>query len=147
MHTPPKTRGTSGFDVFLRIAQRGIPWAAAGGRAFMAVPARSPGDHTPGSVRVIDVFASQFATQNFPPSPQPIAGKWFTPTQEITTTLKFCVTTPPAATATQSRLPRTFSPVRLGAHSPYIRRTSLFFRSIFSYNLIGPIPWSEGGYP
>src|ERR1035437_4291256 len=41
MHTPPKPRGPSGFDALLHIAQRGIPFTAVDGRAFMRVPAQS----------------------------------------------------------------------------------------------------------
>src|ERR1039457_247163 len=58
MHAPPKPRGPAGFDAFLRIAQRGVP--------FPTVPAQSLGYHTPGGGWGIDLFASQ----NFPPSPQ-----------------------------------------------------------------------------
>src|ERR1019366_7626594 len=75
MHSPPKTRGPAGFDAFVR-------------------PAQSPGYHTPGSVRVIDMFASQLASQNFLPSPQPEADQGLTPTREITPALKYCVTKP-----------------------------------------------------
>src|ERR1035437_1729096 len=45
MHTPPKPRGPSGFDAFLRIAQRGVPFTAVGGRAFLRVPAQSFGGY------------------------------------------------------------------------------------------------------
>src|ERR1019366_9253585 len=44
MHTSPKPRGPpgpSGFDAFLRIAQRGTPFTAVGGRALMLLPAPS----------------------------------------------------------------------------------------------------------
>lgn len=45
MRNPPKS--PAGFDAFLRIAQRGIPFTAVGGRAFMTVPAQSfTGYHT-----------------------------------------------------------------------------------------------------
>ena len=46
MHTSPKSRGLrgpSGFDAFLRITQRGTPFTAVGGRAFMRLPAQSFG--------------------------------------------------------------------------------------------------------
>src|ERR1019366_4984066 len=46
MHPSPKPRGLrgpSGFDAFLRIAQRGTPFTAVGGRAFMRLPAQSFG--------------------------------------------------------------------------------------------------------
>jgi len=49
MHTLPKPRSPrapSGFDAFLRIAYRGVPFTAVGGRAFMTVPALSSGYHT-----------------------------------------------------------------------------------------------------
>src|ERR1035438_10100953 len=51
MHTPPKPRGPSGFDAFLRIAQRGVPFTAVGGRAFMRVPAQSIGGYRTLSIR------------------------------------------------------------------------------------------------
>src|ERR1017187_8095563 len=84
MHAPPKPRGPAGFDAFLRIAQRGVP--------FTTVPAQSLGYHTPGSGWGIDLFASQ----NFPPSPQIEAAKGLTPTREITPSLAFCVTNAPS---------------------------------------------------
>jgi indole-3-glycerol phosphate synthase len=49
MHTLPKPRSPrppSGFDAFLRIADRGVPFTAVGGRAFMTVPALFSGYHT-----------------------------------------------------------------------------------------------------
>jgi hypothetical protein len=47
MHTLPKPpRPPSGFDAFLRIAHRGVPFTAVDGRAFMTVPALSSGYHT-----------------------------------------------------------------------------------------------------
>jgi len=49
MHTLPKPRSPrppSGFDAFLRIARRGVPFTAVGGRAFMTVPALFSGYHT-----------------------------------------------------------------------------------------------------
>src|ERR1035437_10369012 len=51
MHTPPKPRGPSGFDALLRIAQRGIPFTAVDGRAFMRVPAQSFGGYRTLSIR------------------------------------------------------------------------------------------------
>src|ERR1035437_198110 len=51
MHTPPKPRGPSSFDAFLRIAQRGVPFTAVGGRAFMRVPAQSFGGYRTLSIR------------------------------------------------------------------------------------------------
>src|ERR1035437_2080507 len=44
--TPPKPPGPSGFDAFLPIAQRGIPFTSVGGRAFMTIPAQSFGYRT-----------------------------------------------------------------------------------------------------
>ena len=49
MHTLPQSlipRAPSGFHAFLRIADRGVPFLAVGGRAFMTVPALSSGYHT-----------------------------------------------------------------------------------------------------
>ena len=49
MHTLPKPRSPrapSGFDAFLRIAHRGVPFTAVDGRAFVTVPALSSGYHT-----------------------------------------------------------------------------------------------------
>ena len=47
MHTLPKPpRAPSGFDAFLRIAHRGVPFTAVDGRAFVTVPALSSGYHT-----------------------------------------------------------------------------------------------------
>src|ERR1039457_5742620 len=40
VRTPPKPSGPSGFDAFLRIAERGTPFTALGGRAFITVPAQ-----------------------------------------------------------------------------------------------------------
>src|ERR1039457_1611719 len=40
VRTPPNPRGPSGFDAFLRIAERGTPFTALGGRAFISVPAQ-----------------------------------------------------------------------------------------------------------
>jgi hypothetical protein len=51
MHTPPKPRGPSGFDAFLRIAQRGVSFTSVGGRAFMRVPAQSFGGYRTLSIR------------------------------------------------------------------------------------------------
>jgi hypothetical protein len=46
-HTAPKPRAPSGFPAFLRIAQRGVPFTAVGGRAFITIPAQSfNGYHT-----------------------------------------------------------------------------------------------------
>src|ERR1035441_4446481 len=39
--TPPKPRGPSAFDAFLRIARRGVPFTALGGRAFITIAAQS----------------------------------------------------------------------------------------------------------
>src|SRR5450755_1590536 len=39
-------------------------------------------------------FTHRFASQNLQPSPQPISGKQLIPAQVITSTQKFCVTTP-----------------------------------------------------
>ena len=48
MRTPPKP--PSGFDALLGIAERGTPFTAVGGRAFISVPAQS-GGHLTFSVR------------------------------------------------------------------------------------------------
>src|ERR1035437_5673222 len=45
VRTPPKPSGPSGFDAFLRIAERGTPFTALGGRAFITVPAQFSGGH------------------------------------------------------------------------------------------------------
>jgi hypothetical protein len=50
VRTPPKPSGPSGFDAFLRIAERGTPFTALGGRAFISVPAQS-GGHLTFSIR------------------------------------------------------------------------------------------------
>src|ERR1035438_3103998 len=85
MHIPPQPG-----------AQRGTPFPAS----------QSLGSPTPNAVRAIQRFASQ----NFPPSPQPVAEQAFIPTQEIHPALGFCVTTPPAPAAAtpaaQARLPQ-----------------------------------------
>ena len=64
MHTPPKPRGPSGFDAFLRIAQRGVPFTAVGGRAFMRVPAQSFGGYRTLSIRS-RAFRQWFFDQSF----------------------------------------------------------------------------------
>ena len=49
MHSLPKPRSPrapSGFDAFLPIAQRGVPFTAVGGRAFMTVPVPFSGYRT-----------------------------------------------------------------------------------------------------
>src|ERR1019366_3008875 len=58
MHTPPKSRGLSGFHAFLHIAQRPVPFSTMGPQTFTC--------HTSGGVRTIDPSASQ----NLTPSPQ-----------------------------------------------------------------------------
>src|ERR1039458_6339787 len=97
MHTPPKPR----------IAQRGIPFTAAQ-QLGHATPKAASG-------------AYLFATQNFPPSPQPEAEKGLICTRKIHPAFGFCVTTPPAPAAarpaTRSRLPRTASSALLWTHS------------------------------
>src|ERR1039458_5826500 len=40
VRTPPKPCGPSGFDALLAIAERGTPFTALGGRAFISVPAQ-----------------------------------------------------------------------------------------------------------
>jgi hypothetical protein len=99
MHTPPKPRGPSGFDALLHIAQRGIPFTSAAGRASNTASAPSFGDHTlpelnksllPLADCGIDIrfhghpvglpAIGRFASQDFPPSPQPAAKKRLTPT-------------------------------------------------------------------
>ena len=44
--TPPNPPGPSGFQSFLRIARRGVPFTSIDGRAFMTVPAQSSGYRT-----------------------------------------------------------------------------------------------------
>src|ERR1039457_4951939 len=46
VHTPPNPHGPSGFDALLAIAERGAPFTAVGGRAFISVPAPSGGHLT-----------------------------------------------------------------------------------------------------
>ena len=46
MRTPTQPRGPSGFDAFLRIAERATPFTSLGGRAFVTVPAQSSGHRT-----------------------------------------------------------------------------------------------------
>src|ERR1039458_4989837 len=87
MHAPSKSSGPSAFQAFLPIAQRGIP--------FITMGAQTLGCHTSGCVRMIHPFASQ----NFPPTPQPQAEKGLTYVRETHSTFRFCVTTPPAPAA------------------------------------------------
>src|ERR1035438_6347604 len=44
--TPPNPPGPSGFQSFLPIARRGVPFTSIDGRAFMTVPAQSSGYRT-----------------------------------------------------------------------------------------------------
>src|ERR1017187_1378461 len=46
VRTPPNPHGPSGFDALLAIAERGAPFTAVGGRAFISVPAPSGGHLT-----------------------------------------------------------------------------------------------------
>src|ERR1035441_7877493 len=46
VRTPPNPRGPSGFHALLAIAERGTPFTALGGRAFISVPAQSGGHLT-----------------------------------------------------------------------------------------------------
>ena len=87
MHPPLKSCGPSAFQAFIPIAQRGIPFIAMGSQTF--------GCHTSGGVRIIDPFASQ----NFPPTPQPQTEKGLSHPRQIHSTFGFCVTTPPAPVA------------------------------------------------
>jgi hypothetical protein len=87
MHPPSKSCGPSAFQTFVPIAQRGIPFIATGAQTF--------GCHTSGGVRLIDPFASQ----NFPPTPQPQTEKGLSHPRQIHSTSGFCVTTPPAPVA------------------------------------------------
>src|ERR1017187_10167749 len=82
MHIPPQPG-----------AQRGIP--------SLTVPAQSPAYPTPKTARALPRFASQTP----PPSPQPEAEQALIPTQEIPSTLRFCVTTPPAPAAAKPARP------------------------------------------
>src|ERR1039458_5873286 len=50
VRTPPNPRGPSGFHALLAIAERGTPFTAVGGRAFISVPAQS-GGHLTFSIR------------------------------------------------------------------------------------------------
>src|ERR1039457_6678451 len=93
------------------------PNPASPKRDISFTASQSLGCPAPGEVRAI----GRFASQNFPPSPQPEAEKGLIPTREIPLTLGFCVTTPsaPAASpAAQSRSPRTASPGRLSTRLP-----------------------------
>jgi hypothetical protein len=93
------------------------PNPASPKRGISFTASQSLGCPAPGDVRAI----GRFASQNFPPSPQPEAEKGLIPTREIPLTLGFCVTTPsaPAANpAAQSRSPRTASPGRLSTRLP-----------------------------
>src|ERR1039457_6826189 len=65
------------------------------------VPAEPPAYPTPKTARAI----RRFASQNPPPSPQPEAKQALIPTQEIPSTLRFCVTTPPAPAAAKPARP------------------------------------------
>src|ERR1022692_3740424 len=87
MHAPSKSSGPSAFQAFVPIAQHGIP--------FITMGAQTLGCHTSGGVRRIDPFASQ----NFPPTPQPQAENGLTHPRVIHSTLEYCVTTPPAPAA------------------------------------------------
>src|ERR1039457_3780972 len=87
MHAPTKSSGPSAFQAFLPIAQHGI--------AFITMGAQTLACHTPGGVRRIAPFASQ----NFPPTPQPQAENGLTHPRVSHSTLGFCVTTPPAPAA------------------------------------------------
>src|ERR1035441_6096858 len=82
MHIPPQPG-----------AQRGIP--------SLTAPAESPAYPTPKTARTI----RRFASQNPPPSPQPEAEQALIPTHEIPSTLRFCVTTPPAPAAAKPARP------------------------------------------
>src|ERR1039457_464062 len=50
VRTPPNPRGPCGFHALLAIAERGTPFTAVGGRAFISVPAQS-GGHLTFSIR------------------------------------------------------------------------------------------------
>ena len=58
----------------------------------------------------------RFASQNFPPSPQPEAKKGLIPTPEIHPALGFCVTTPLAQTASRPSV-RFSTPTARGPHA------------------------------
>src|ERR1039457_5170215 len=64
VRTPPKPSGPSGFDAFLRIAERGTPFTALGGRAFITVPAQFSGGYLPLPIRS-RAFRQRFFDQYF----------------------------------------------------------------------------------
>src|ERR1019366_3200462 len=64
VRTPPKPSGPSGFDAFLRIAERGTPFTALGGRAFITVPAQFSSGHLTLPIRS-RAFRQRFFDQCF----------------------------------------------------------------------------------
>src|ERR1035437_2176115 len=64
VRTPPKPSGPSGFDAFLRIAERGTPFTALGGRAFITVPAQFSGGYLTLPIRS-RAFRQRFFDQCF----------------------------------------------------------------------------------
>src|ERR1017187_4086877 len=64
VRTPPKPRGPSGFDAFLRIAERGTPFTALGGRAFITVPAQFSSGYLTLPIRS-RAFRQRFFEQSF----------------------------------------------------------------------------------
>src|ERR1039457_3622760 len=62
--TPPNPPSPSGFDAFLRIAERGVPFTAVGGRAFLTVPALSFGGYHTLPIRS-RAFRQWFFNQSF----------------------------------------------------------------------------------
>src|ERR1035441_9726667 len=64
VHTPPNPRGPSGFDALLRIAERGTPFTALGGRAFITVPAQFSSGYLTLPIRS-RAFRQRFFDQSF----------------------------------------------------------------------------------
>src|ERR1035438_8040539 len=64
VRTPPNPRGPSGFDALLRIAERGTPFTALGGRAFITVPAQFSSGYLTLPIRS-RAFRQRFFEQSF----------------------------------------------------------------------------------
>src|ERR1035438_470676 len=64
VRTPPNPRGPSGFHALLAIAERGAPFTAVGGRAFISVPAQFSGGYLPLPIRS-RAFRQRFFDQCF----------------------------------------------------------------------------------
>src|ERR1017187_7383077 len=76
-HFQPEHRNPPGPNANLEIGEMHIPPQPCALRTPVCVPS-----------------TDRFASQNLQPSPQPKPDKQLIPTQEITSTSKFCVTTP-----------------------------------------------------